>query len=258
MPSNVKCMRGSRERVDPLTTFNLVFSTAMLSVASLMDLLRREVEDWVWLLMASVCGPVTLFRVLLALDSAYPVLVALSVAISSSVAYLFYRLELYGGADAKAVMALSLAYPVNLHGGALHPIAPVSVLLNALIISLVVPLGLLLLNAFRLLVRGEDILSDLSRAPLHVRVAALFLGTRIRYPKRFWAPMLRVEEDGSVRISLSPPFHSYFSDLRGGKEKEVWATPGIPLVVFITAGLLSYLAAGDFLYLLVTSLPGAP
>lgn len=244
--------------MDPLTAFNLALSAAMLSVASLMDLLRREVDDWVWLVMASVCGPVTLFRVLLELESAFPALVAISVAISSSVAYLFYRLELYGGADAKAVIALSLAYPVNLHGGALHPIAPLSVLLNALIISLAVPVGLLLLNAFRVLVRREDVLSDLSGAPLHVRAAALFLGTRIRYPKRFWAPMVRVGEDGSVRISLSPPFHSYFPNWSGEPEREVWATPGIPLVIFITAGLLTYLAVGDFLYLMITSLSGAP
>lgn len=244
--------------MDPLAAFNLAFSIAMLFVASLMDLLRREVDDWVWLLMASVCGPVTLFRALLSMGSSFPTTAALSVAISSSIAYLFYRLELYGGADAKALIALSLAYPVNLHGRALHPIAPVSVLLNALITSLVVPLGLLLLNAFRLLVRRENILSDLSGAPAHVKVAALFLGTRIRYPKRFWAPMIAFGEDGSVRISLSPPFHSYFENGKSGERREVWATPGIPLVVFIAIGLLSYLAVGDFLYLLITWLTGAP
>jgi preflagellin peptidase FlaK len=32
-------------------------------------------------------------------------------------------------------------------------------------------------NAYRVLVRREDILSDLAGAPLRVRLAALFLGT---------------------------------------------------------------------------------
>ncbi len=245
--------------MDPLTTFNLTLSVVMLSVASVMDLLKREVEDWVWLLLASITGPLTLFRALLHLETSYPVLAVISIAVSSSVAYLFYRLGLYGGADAKAIAALSLAYPVNLHDRAVHPVAPIGVLLNALMLSLAVPVALFLFNAYRLLVRKEDILSDLAGVSFHLRLAALFLGTRVPFPKRFWAPMVRVEEDGSVRISLSPSFNSYFvEEKRNNRRKELWATPGIPLVVFITAGLVLYLAVGDFLYLIFTLTSGAP
>jgi preflagellin peptidase FlaK len=163
--------------VDPLTTFNIALSVVLLSVASFMDLVRREVDDWVWLLLASVTGPLTLFRALLYFDTGYPLLVLISIAFSSSVAYLFYRFELYGGADAKAIVALSLAYPVNLHGRAVHPIAPIGVLLNALILSLTIPVALFMFNAYRVLVRREDILSDLAGLPFHARLAALFLGT---------------------------------------------------------------------------------
>jgi preflagellin peptidase FlaK len=114
-------------------------------------------------------------------------------------------------------------------------------------------------NAYRVLVRREDILSDLAGAPLRVRLAALFLGTRVSFPKRFWAPMVRVEEDGLVRISLSPSFTSYFAEeKRNNGRRELWATPGIPLVVFITAGLVLYIAVGDFLYLILTLGSGAP
>ena len=245
--------------MDALTTFNIALSVVLLSVASFMDLVRREVDDWVWLLLASVTGPLTLFRTLLYLGTGYPLLVLISIAFSSSVAYLFYRFELYGGADAKAIVALSLAYPVNLHGRAVHPIAPIGVLLNALILSLTIPVALFTFNAYRVLVRREDILSDLAGAPLRVRLAALFLGTRVSFPKRFWAPMVRVEEDGSVRISLSPSFTSYFAEeKRNNGRRELWATPGIPLVVFITLGLVLYIAIGDFLYLILTLGSGAP
>ena len=245
--------------MDALTTFNLTASVVLLSVASFMDLVRREVDDWVWLLLASVTGPLTLFRTLLYFDTGYPLLVLISIAFSSSVAYLFYRFELYGGADAKSIVALSLAYPVNLHGRAVHPIAPIGVLLNALILSLTIPVALFLFNAYRVLVRREDILSDLAGAPLRVRLAALFLGTRVSFPKRFWAPMVRVEEDGFVRISLSPSFTSYFAEeKRNNGRRELWATPGIPLVVFITMGLVLYIAIGDFLYLILTLGSGAP
>ena len=51
--------------MDPLTTFNLALSFVLLSVASFMDLVKREVEDWIWLLLASITGPLTLFRALL-------------------------------------------------------------------------------------------------------------------------------------------------------------------------------------------------
>jgi preflagellin peptidase FlaK len=245
--------------VDALTTFNLTASVVLLSVASFMDLVRREVDDWVWLLLASVTGPLTLFRTLLYFDTGYPLLVLISIAFSSSVAYLLYRFELYGGADAKAIVALSLAYPVHLHDRAVHPIAPIGVLLNALTLSLTIPVALFMFNAYRVLVRREDILSDLAGAPLRVRLAALFLGTRVSFPKRFWAPMVRVEEDGLVRISLSPSFTSYFAEeKRNNGRRELWATPGIPLVVFITMGLVLYIAIGDFLYLILTLGSGAP
>jgi preflagellin peptidase FlaK len=245
--------------VDALTTFNIALSVVLLSVASFMDLVRREVDDWIWLLLASVTGPLTLFRTLLYFDTGYPLLVLISIAFSSSVAYLFYRFELYGGADAKAIVALSLAYPVNLHGKAVHPIAPIGVLLNALILSLTIPVALFLFNAYRVLVRREDVLSDLAGAPFHIRLAALFLGTRVSFPKRFWAPMVRVEEDGLVRISLSPSFTCYFAEeKRNNGRVELWATPGIPLIVFITAGLVLYIAIGDFLYLILTLGFGAP
>jgi hypothetical protein len=72
--------------VDALTTFNIALSVVLLSVASFMDLVRREVDDWVWLLLASVTGPLTLFRALLYLDTGYPLLVLISMTLSSSAA----------------------------------------------------------------------------------------------------------------------------------------------------------------------------
>ncbi|MCS6787774.1 MAG: prepilin peptidase [Aigarchaeota archaeon] len=239
--------------MSPLEALNAAVTTAMLAVASVMDLRRREVDDWVWLLLASLTLPSTAYLYVLRHDSDYPLMATASIAVSTVVALLFYRLGFYGGADAKAVIAIAIALPVSLDGNRFHPFVPITSLLNGLLISLSVPSALLAYNLLvRPLLKGERVFEGLEGVPAHLKLGALLLGTRVDWPKSFWA---KVTVGSGKRLSFSPPLDDYFSDPSASSSERVWATPGIPLIVFIAVGHVVNLLYGDLLFPVVRTLP---
>ncbi|MCU0861699.1 MAG: hypothetical protein MUE65_05205, partial [Methanomassiliicoccales archaeon] len=144
-----------------------------------------------------------------------------------------------GGADAKALIALSMMFPVYPMIGSFPLIQASSdlfalifpfsllVLFNAAILSLVVPLGLLLYNL----------------AKRDVQFPAMLLGYRISIreaKKKFVWPMERVEE-GELKFVYFPKEdeenEKILAELSAFGAKRIWVTPKIPFLIFITAGV---------------------
>ncbi len=144
-----------------------------------------------------------------------------------------------GGADAKALIALSRMVPVYPMIGSFPLIQASSdlfslifpfsllVLFNAAILSLVVPLGLLLYNL----------------AKRDVQFPAMLLGYRISIreaKKKFVWPMERVEE-GELKFVYFPKEdeenEKILAELSAFGAKRIWVTPKIPFLLFITAGV---------------------
>jgi preflagellin peptidase FlaK len=231
-----------------LPLFNTAAIFVTLTYASYRDLMDRLVDDWVWLTCASVTTPVTVYQLLVGkLD---PLLTALSIIITSILSYIFYRAGLYGGADAKGVIVVALTLPIAYTGLRYHPFAPISILLNALILSLAVPLAMSVINFYRIVVRREDLFSDFRAEKTYRKIAAVFLGTVIKSPRkhRFWAPMEEYRDGWTFRFS--PDIEDFWKPLRA----EGWATPSIPLLVFITVGAIVDYAVGDLSALILRAL----
>jgi len=179
--------------------------------------------------------------------------------------YAFARLNLFGGADAWALIFLSAVLPAfPWQPAAGYPplgFLPFTVLVNALILNLFTPIGLLVEN----LRRGE-------RGP----VTAMLLGFRVPaedLPGSFGFVMEDLEEaeDGSIQrrfISFSDAVRRmltgrgriYTRDLRMHPEQyarelglyrkagSVWISYGIPFIVPLAAGLVAALFLGDILF----------
>lgn len=165
---------------------------------------------------------------------------------------LLYQFDIIkGGADAKALIALSLMFPTYPVLGSFPVIAvkyqvmalvfPFSllVLFNAAILSLVVPIGLFFYNSSK-----RDF-----------KVPAMFLGYRsgIREAKkRFVWPMEHIE-DGEIRFSYFPKedenHNAILDSLSKAGIKRVWVTPKIPFLLFITAGLVMSVVVGNLVLL---------
>ena len=165
---------------------------------------------------------------------------------------LMYQFDVIkGGADAKALIALSVVFPsypiffqfpIIIIPNTMATIAfPFSLLIlfNAALLSLVVPIGLLVLNASR-----KD-----------VKIPAMFLGYKVsihEVKRKFVWPMQRVEE-GMVRFRYFPKededFDHVLEQLAMAGEKSIWVTPKMPFLLFITASVLLSAVVGNLVLL---------
>jgi len=193
-------------------------------------------------------------------------------AVFCGVFYVFGQMHLFGGADAWALIFIAFCIPT-------FPITPLlntpplgflsfSVLINALILNLVAPVGIFIINIvkgnraplqymfFGFPVKGEEIqdswgfvMEDFTETK--GTVERKFIG--------FWDSLRRMRsEEGRV----------YTKDLREHPEEyekelglyrkagTVWISYAVPFILPITAGLISAIVCGDFLFSLIRLLTG--
>lgn len=230
----------------------LAASLLMLSYGSYRDLRTREVANKLWLIFGAVGVVMNVVDfVFLGRATSDLIQVGVSVGLTWPIAVAFFYVGLYGGADAKALMTLAVLVPTATRGTNLHPFTPLTVLTNGVFCSLVVPLAFFLYNGSKIL-RGEEIFRDFEDEPTWRKVAAAFLGRRIDDigNRKFLLP-LEKKENGVRRFNFSL-LTAEEEELR--EAKDMWVTPGIPLIVFLTAGFVIAIVYGDLLSLILPGL----
>lgn len=186
--------------------------------------------------------------------------------------YLFHRLNLFGGADAYALMIISAFVPVYpilpLTGYPAIPIFPLSVLLNASILALLAPIGLFAYNV-----------SKGNHAPLpYLFLGYPVAGERIEYAFGIVMEEMELHEGKLVRrfIGIGESLgrmvkgkdRVYTKDLKVHPEQyraelamyrragKVWISYGIPFMIPITGGIIIAAVIGDLFFGIVTWLTG--
>lgn len=196
----------------------------------------------------------------------------LLITIFSGVFYIFGRMHLFGGADAWALILIAFCVPLfpftPLSGNSPLGFLAFSVLVNALILNLAAPVGIFLINVLR----GN-------RAPLMY----LFFGFPVKGEEiqKEWGFVMEdfEEKDGTVTRKFIGFFDAvkrmyagegrvYTKDLREhpqeftrelsmySKAGTVWISYAVPFIIPITAGFVTAIIFGDFLYALMRLLTG--
>jgi archaeal preflagellin peptidase FlaK len=169
---------------------------------------------------------------------------------------LYWARLLHGGADAKGLIALTLlvpAYPdaspfplVAMNPrveGLFRTVFPFSLVVwvDALVLFLAVPVGLLLANV----IRGD------------LALPQAFLGYRARvdaFPRFAW-PMEKIDDRGQHVLVLFPKRGSRpeedLARLRAAGIERVWVTPQIPFLVLLLGGFVLAFFAGNLLLAIV-------
>lgn len=221
--------------------------------ASYEDWIKREVDDGVWIICGAIGAMLTAYDFIARWDLGFLAAAAISIVLSSGLAVAFYYFGLYGGADAKAVIMISLALPIYHAPRSLHPFTGLASLSNGLLLSLGLLIAFFLWN-LQALARGIKIFEGLEHEKPVRKLIAMFLGVRVKNARRkkFWFP-LEEERDGKrfFRFGL---FELEFEEV---KRDDCWLTPGIPLLIFITGGFVAYILVGDFLKLVFDRLASA-
>ncbi|MCW3131344.1 MAG: prepilin peptidase [Candidatus Methanospirare jalkutatii] len=227
----------------------------LLLVAAFMDAREREISDAVWIAMLLAA------LVFLAVD--FNPLIFTSLTVASVLALALYKLN-FGGADIKAIFAIALLFP-RYPKFACFPLAGIppleifvlSVVTNALILGISAPLTLFVANALRgnfspLMFLGIKVPADSLRNRKFFR-----LMHAPPAPDAPTAPNAQRAKCKYVWGGLEPS-EEYLRQIedaaRRGIVKEVWITPELPFVVFLTAGFFTASLLGDFIFMLLSAL----
>jgi preflagellin peptidase FlaK len=236
-------------------------------VGSILDFRSREVDDKVWLAYAPIGLVLTIVTVLL--DPSRIILTIASAAVACVLAVALFYFGLFGGADAKAIMCLGVSMPLVPTGfpsllGYAHPFFPIPVLVTGFICSALLAVWFGLKNVLTYLRLGSVMFQGLEHESGWRKAVAMISGYRTEMSRLlsvfYLYPMEEIVEaqDGARRSfklfvgaeadrdKLVSEFSNAYSKLN--LQGQVWVTPGLPMLVFITIGLVLTLIFGDVLF----------
>ena len=254
----------------------VVFTSALLSYAAYSDLSKREVENWVP--VALVAGGVcfALYDSVLLGDPMPVALALVTAAVAFGIALAIFYAGSMGGADCKIFIGVSTVFPLVISSPLpllaevnpfisgtrrVLPFFSLSWLINSLLISLIVPLGLLVKNVYDM---GRGRIPHVGRRT----IPAFFVGYRVRVRDlrpSFVIPLERFEEsDGreervmryTRRVLEEEEEEKIISKVKERLPGDdlIWAFPYIPFIVPMLIALLVTLVAGDLLVNVVANL----
>jgi len=227
----------------------IAITSATLLYSSYLDLKTREVDDKVWLLPSAFGATLNLYTYITT-DPAALIFYGVGLAATASVAFTLYLLGLYGGADAKALTCIAAVHPTLPYGLQLHGFTGLTTFTNGMLLSASLPISLAVYNLSRIM-RGERIFKGFESESLFRRAMACFVGTRIYNSagRKFWSPVEK-RVDGLRKFV----FNLSINDMAEAGENDMWITPGIPLLIFFTAGYFISLTVGDLMAVIFTLL----
>jgi len=213
----------------------VIAAFTMLGLACFFDVKKREINDILWIGF-SVLSAILIFVSPDVWSSLRIVGVSLIIA---PIALVLWRFGVFGGADAFCLMVLaSLAPMFTLNSS---QITPFSTLTNAAILS-VTPLFVNLSRNVISILRKEDIFEGIDETKTK-KIIAVFIGYKAKNPQYSFSLERIVDGKKRLDFSLKHAEQTLFCDDHG-----VWVTPGIPYVLYITAGFVIQVLYGDILF----------
>ncbi len=218
----------------------------MLISASIMDFKKREVSDKIWVIsgIAGLIIIITEFVNNYSIQTLQEYLIyhALSGGIITPLAYTVYRFGLFGGADAKALIMISLMLPFYDIKYGIHSIPALAVLTNATILTTVYVLHNIARNSISL-IKYKNIFKGFEDESTLRKVLAFMVGFLASKPNGYLFAIESIE-NGKRKFIFNPnSYDNYVNE----DMNYVWVTPALPFIVYITLGLLITIYVGDIL-----------
>ena len=219
----------------------LVVGIIILSYASYTDIKTRRASNMLWVIMGLIGAILLAIQYFTAgFDNIFylafiPIMIAFM--------YVLFRLRLiFGGADAKAIMALAILVPLEpailefpLWKESIMPFSWV-VFSNAIILFILIPLSLSIYNIIK----------------RSVEFPYCVLGYKMSIEKAkqsFVWPLEKIK-NGKRKFSYMPKEFDADEELKAFEDegiKEIWVTPKVPFMIPLLAGFLVSFFLGDIL-----------
>jgi len=253
-----------------IEALKLAISLPFFFYSSYLDLRTRRVPNRVWKLMLLTLSGFLLYE---ALNGGTPFLFHLIFSFFSSffLAYMLFRIRIFGGADAKALIVIGTLFPIypalELYGYnfPLLGIPPAglfsfTVLENAFLFTVAVPLGIFCYNLFHytpVMLKKPFYLFFAYRIKISDLRKLLEEGKHIRLAERFELNNGKLNPSFAGRgITVN---HNILSRLEahekdGLLENTIWVTPGLPFMVPLTVSFVLAVLVGDLIYYIMTKI----
>lgn len=255
----------------------VLVSLIFLVYASWSDFRKREVSNKVWVIFAPLALALTSLQFFVFSPELLYAFV-FSFVITSVLSITLFYAGAFGGADAKALICLSLAlpsYPTYLlqpSFSLLSPLFPISVFCNAVLLAALSVFYVLSRNYLWKRRTGKKLFEGFETESIGRKILTAVSGYKIKVveleKKEFLYPLedVQVAETGeSERKLIVMPKDEEREEIverileascNGGLQSDVWVTPGLPMLVFITAGLILALVFGDIIWIILGSVFG--
>ncbi len=220
----------------------LLVGIFILGYASFTDIKTRRASNMNWLIMA-VFGAVLLVLEYLTVGIENP-MILIFIPIMIGFVYLLFQLGLiFGGADAKALMAIAILLPLQptisqfpLWGHSLMP-AAWTVFSNSIVLFLFIPISLLILNLIN----------------KNIKFPHVFLGYKMPISKareKFVWPLEKTVDGKTKLVKMPKSFDAteeYDAFEKQGM-KDIWVTPKIPFMIPLLGGFVFTFIFGDLMF----------
>jgi preflagellin peptidase FlaK len=261
----------------------VTLSLAFLLYASWSDYKTREVSNRVWAFYAPIALFLSLAELLLFEPSKLP-LFGLSFGLTAVIAFVLFYSGGFGGADSKALICIGLALPFSAEA-LFHPILasgvsplaqnifPLTIFSNSVLFAAASGVYMLLRNLIQRATTEKKLFEgSLSTESIGKKMLVLITGYKVSVAKlkEKWHvyPMEDLDDDDKDppkrRLVVVPRdegrseiVERLSNAVDAGKISDyVWATPGLPMLIFVTVGLIVALFFGDLVWLFVSFILG--
>lgn len=254
-------------------------SLILLLYASWSDYKTREVSNKVWIFYAPIALILSITEYTIFNFSKLP-LFGLSVGFTFLIAFLLFYSGGFGGADSKAFMCISLALPFStemlflpITPQGVSPLAqllfPMVILSNSVLIAATSAGYILFRNIIQRIRQNKKFFEgSLKSESYGKKLVVLITGYRIPIQKlkEKWHiyPMEDIEQTENTKIKrklVIIPKDEGRNEILDRLSKAIeskrisnyiWSTPGLPMLIFVTIGLLVALLFGDIVWMLMS------
>jgi len=261
-----------------------VLTLSFFIYASWSDYKTREVSNSVWILFAPTAFALTFIELFLyPYETLNMLFYGVCFGLTAALAIILFYSGGFGGADAKALMCLALSlpfYPRNLFTpipGEISPISqtffPITVFSNSVLLAAATAVYILLRNIlWRLKTNKKFFEENHEKESLGRKILVLITGYKISVAKlkekEHLYPLEDIEEnfDSTFKRKLvvvprdknrDAMVNRLTKAIEAGIIRDsVWATPGLPMLIFITAGLITTLFLGDIVWICIRLMLG--
>jgi preflagellin peptidase FlaK len=223
--------------IESLLNYNTIgigLALAMLIIGSIIDIWKRELHDYYWIIFG-VAG----FLLIFINSDILPHLLSIGIALIIAPFVIFiWRIGLFGGADAFALIALAVIAPMATLSE--NPVTPFTALSNAAILF-IIPFFVNIFRNLTSIAKHENIFEGFEESQFK-KICAMLIGYKAKNPKFCFS--IEKTEKGVKKLNLT--IHHAENEEYCTKPN-TWITPGIPYLLLITGGFAIQLLYGDFI-----------